>query len=262
MDYLLCDRFQLPEGRYDDQFSEQIVRLPMGTPFLPEVGAPPVNSLPALSNGYITFGSFHRASKLSRPVIARWARLLHAVPDSRMLLGGIQAGIDELLIGWFEAEGIARDRLLLRPRAPTNEYMAQHHEVDICLCPFPYTGSTTIGNALWMGVPTLATVGDTNPSYAATVFMSHLGLNTFITEDEETYVRLGVFLSQNLSALAAMRATMRDRFLKSVLGYPGVAAAGLELALRRMWQRWCEGEAPAALRIELSDLIPESAETA
>jgi predicted O-linked N-acetylglucosamine transferase (SPINDLY family) len=260
MDYILCDRFLVPGGRYDSQFTEKIVDLPLGAPFLPDPGAPPVNPLPAQTNGYLTFGSFHRASKLSRGVIAQWAKLLHAVPDARMLLGGLQAGIDDVLVDWFEAEGIPRERLLLRERSNIHDYLKQHYEVDVCLSPFPYTGATTVGHALWMGVPTLTTVGATNPSHAAATFMAHLGLGTFITEDEATYVRLGVFLSQNTGALAAMRASMRDRFVKSVLGYPGVAAAGLELALRKMWRRWCEGEAPARLRVDLSELSPESAE--
>lgn len=260
VDYILCDRFLTPLGRYDDQFVEKVVSLPLGAPFLPAPNAPPVNELPALSNGYITFGSFHRASKLSHEVIAQWARLLHAVPTSKMLLGGLQPGIDDVLFDWFEAEGIARERLIPRPRTNMVEYLRQHHEVDVCLSPFPYSGSTTIGHALWMGVPTLATVGETNPSHAAAVFMAHLGLNTFITEDEDTYIKLGVFLSQNLKALAAMRMTMRDRFLKSVLGYPDVTAAGLELALRKMWQRWCAGQAPAPLRVDLSELAPENNE--
>ncbi|RZA32807.1 MAG: tetratricopeptide repeat protein [Lysobacteraceae bacterium] len=257
MDYILCDQFLVPEGRYEDQFTEQIVRLPLGTPFMPEPGAPPVSPLPAQRNGYLTFGSFHRASKLSRHVIAQWAKLLHAIPDSRMLLGGMQAGIDDLVIGWFEQEGIARERLLLRPRAPLYDYLKQHDDVDICLCPFPYGGSTTIGHALWMGVPTLATVGATNPSHSPGPFLTHLGLNSFFTEDEETYVKLGVFLSQNLGALAAMRASMRDRFLKSLLGYPGVTAAAMELGLRQMWARWCAGKAAAPIRVRLSDLVPE-----
>lgn len=258
MDYILCDQFLVPEGRYDDQFKERIVRLPLGAPFLPDGNAPDVNPLPALANGYLTFGSFHRASKLSRDVIAQWAKLLHAVPDAKMLLGGLQEGIDDNLVGWFEQEGIARERLLLRPRAPMGEYLRQHHEVDVCLCPFPYTGSTTIGHALWMGVPTLATVGATNPSHASVCFMAHLGLSTFITEDEDTYVKLGAFLAQNTQALAAMRASMRERFVNSVLGYPGVASAGIELALRRMWQHWCSGAAPVPLRVRLGDLAPES----
>ena len=259
MDYVLSEQHHLPQGRYDDQFTENIVRLPLALPFLPEQSAPPVNDLPALRNGYLTFGSFHRASKLSREVIVHWASLLHAIPDARMLLGGLQTGTEQVLVDWFEAEGISRERLLLRQRASVYEYLGQHHDVDVCLCPFPYTGSTTIGHALWMGVPTLAAVGATNPSHASAGFMSHLGLHSFITEDEETYIKLGVFLSQNLSALAAMRASMRQRFVDSMVGYPGVAAAGLELGLRRMWQRWCAGEASAPLRVELSELAAQAA---
>jgi predicted O-linked N-acetylglucosamine transferase (SPINDLY family) len=254
MDYILCDRFLVPTGRYDGQFIEQIVNLPLGAPFLPDPAAPPVNDLPALRNGHLTFGSFHRASKLSRTVIAQWARLLRVVPDAKMLLGGLQTGIDDVLVDWFADEGIPRERLLLRQRSNMYEYLKQHYEVDVCLSPFPYTGATTVGHALWMGVPTLTTVGATNPSHAAATFMAHLGLSTFITEDDDTFVKLGVFLSQNAPALAAMRVSMRERFLKSALGYPGVAAAGLELGLRKMWQRWCAGEAPAPLRIELSEL--------
>lgn len=259
MDYIFSDPFVTPEGRYDDQFTEQIVRLPLAAPFLPDPHAPPVNELPALRNGHLTFGSFHRASKLSRGVIAQWSKLLHAVPDARMLLGGLQAGIDDVLIDWFAQEGIPRERLLLRNRASVYEYLKQHYDVDICLSPFPYSGSTTVGHALWMGVPTLATVGATNPSHAAVSFIAHLGLRDFITDNEDTYVKLGMFLSQNIPALAAMRATMRERFVNSVLGYPGVTAAGLEHGLRLMWQRWCAGDAPAALRVRLSDLAPPQA---
>ena len=259
MDYYVCDPFMLPEGRYDQQFTEQLLRLPLCVPFLPDPGAPLVNDLPALKNGFLTFGSFHRASKLSRDVIAQWSKLLHAVPDARMLLGGLQSGVDDVLVDWFAQEGIAPERLLLRERTHVHGYLKQHYDVDVCLSPFPYSGSTTIGHALWMGVPTLATVGATNPSHAAVSFISHVGLRDFVTDDEETYVRLGVFLSQNIPALAAMRATMRERFVNSVLGYPGVTAAGLELGLRQAWQRWCAGEAAAPLRVRLADLTSDSA---
>ncbi|MGH8854056.1 MAG: tetratricopeptide repeat protein [Telluria sp.] len=259
MDYIVGDPFTLPEGRYDDQFTENILRLPLAAPFLPDPGAPPVNELPALRNGHLTFGSFHRASKLSRAVIAQWSRLLHAIPNAKMLLGGLQAGVDDVLVEWFAQEGIPRERLLLRQRSHVYEYLKQHYEVDICLSPFPYSGSTTVGHALWMGVPTLATIGATNPSHAAVSFIAHLGLRDFITENEDTYVKLGVFLSQNIPALASMRATMRERFVNSVLGYPGITAAGLEHGLRLMWQRWCAGDGPAPLQVRLADLAKPQA---
>jgi protein O-GlcNAc transferase len=260
VDYYVSDQFHLPEGRYDDQFTEQIVRMPLGAPFSPEPNAPPVNPLPALSNGYLTFGSFHRASKLSREVIAHWSLLLRAMPESRMLLGGLRDGDDTTLLDWFEAEGIARARLLLRPRTTVHGYLAQHHEVDICLSPFPYTGSTTICHALWMGVPTLTTVGPTNPSHSSVTYLAHLGLGSFLAEDDASFVQLGKFLSENLPTLAALRASMRDRFNASVVGYPGVAAVGFEHAVRLMWQRWCAGLPPAPLKIRMADLVEAEAE--
>ncbi|WP_313170330.1 tetratricopeptide repeat protein [Massilia oculi] len=254
MDYYISDQFHLPEGRYDDQFTEQIVRLPLSAPFLPPNAAPDVNPLPALTKGYITFGSFHRASKISRPTVALWASLLRGVPDSKLLLGGQSGGSETGLLAWFAEEGIARERILVRPRVPTYEYMAQHHEVDVCLSPFPYSGSTTICYALWMGIPTLVTVGPTNPSHSAVCYLAHLGLSSFLANDDTSFVALGNFLRENSGTLSALRGSMRERFTNSVVGYPGVAAAGIEAALRRMWLRWCDGEAPSPLRVRLSDL--------
>lgn len=253
MDYYLADQFLLPE-RYDNQFTEKVVRLPLGAPFSPSPHAPPVNQLPALTNGYLTFGSFHRANKLSREVIAHWAQLLRALPDSKMLLGGLKEGANDELLDWFDKEGIDRDRLILRWRAPMAEYLAQHHEVDICLSPFPYTGTTTVGHAIWMGVPTLATVGPTNPSHAVACYMAHLGLHMFIAQDDATFVKLGTLLAENHSMLATLRASMRERFTGSLVGYPGIASAAVEHAFRMMWQRWCADLPPAPLRIRLSDL--------
>lgn len=253
MDYYLCDQFYLPEGRYDDQFSEKIVRMPLIAPFLPHAAAPEVSPLPALKNGYITFGSFHRSNKISRDVIALWSQLLRAVPDSKMLLGGL-SGKEQNMLRWFDEEGIARERLILRERTTMGKYLAQHAEVDVCFSPFPYTGATTVCHALWMGVPTLTTIGPTNPSHAALGYLAHLGLSSFLADDDAAFVQLGAFLSQNLPTLAALRASMRERFINSVVGYPGVVAAGLELALRKMWVQWCEGKAPEHLRVRLSEL--------
>ena len=254
MDYYLADQFYLPEGHYDAQFSEKIVRMPLIAPFLPHAASPPVSPLPALSNGHITFGSFHRANKVSQEVVALWSKLLRAVPDSKMLIGGVYNNNEAAMLGWFEQQGIARERLILRERTTMAKYLAQHADVDICFSPFPYTGATTVCHALWMGVPTLTTIGPTNPSHAALAYLAHLGLSSFLADDDATFVNLGVFLSQNLPTLAAMRAGMRERFTSSVVGYPGVVAAGLELALRKMWVQWCEGKPPEAIRVHLAEL--------
>lgn len=255
MDYYVTDGFHLPEGRYDDQFTEKIARIPLGAPFMPEPDAPEVSPLPALANGYLTFGTFNRANKLSPEVIALWAKLLHAIPDAKLVLGGLHAGADKVVTGWFIDEGIDPARLLVQPRGTVREYLAAHDRIDICLSAFPYTGTTTVSHALWMGVPTLTNTGPTNPSHAAVCSMAHLGLSSFVADDDEHFVRLGVFLSQNIEELAGLRASMRERFTNSVVGHPIVAATGLERALRLMWERWCAGLPPEAFRVRLSDLM-------
>lgn len=260
MDYYVTDGFHLPEGRYDDQFTEKIARIPLGAPFMPEPDAPDVSPLPALTNGYVTFGTFNRANKLSPEVIALWAKLLHAIPDAKLVLGGLHAGADQVVTGWFINEGIDPARLIVQPRGTVGEYLAAHDRVDICLSAFPYTGTTTVCHALWMGVPTLTSTGPTNPSHAAVCSMAHLGLSSFVADDDEHFVRLGVFLSQNLDELAGLRASMRERFTNSVVGHPIIAATGLERALRLMWERWCAGLPPEAFRVRLSDLMPSEPE--
>ena len=115
------------------------MRLPANAPFMPAQAAPPVNALPALSNGYLTFGSFNRPSKISRSAIALWAQLLRALPDSRMLLGAMpKDGNYTTLIEWFAQEGIARERLDFHVRSDMERYLGLHHQVDICLDTFPY----------------------------------------------------------------------------------------------------------------------------
>lgn len=260
IDYYVSDGFHLPEGRYDDQFTEKIVRIPLAAPFMPEPRAPAISPLPALRNGYLTFGTFNRANKLSRDVIALWAKLLHAIPDAKLLLGGLHAGADKVVLGWFRDQGIDDARLQLQPRGTVTEYLAAHEHVDICLGAFPYTGATTVCHALWMGVPTLTNTGPTNPSHAAVCHLAHLGLTSFVADDDDNFVNLGVFLSQNIEELAGLRATMRERFTGSVVGHPVVAAAGLERALRLMWERWCAGLPPEALRVRLGDLMTSEPE--
>ena len=255
VDYYLSDHFRLPLGKYDRQFIEKIVRMPVSAPFLPYETAPSVNLLPAISNGYVTFGSFNRVSKLSHAVIALWSQLLHALPDSKMVLGGMSQDEQyDTLIEWFAQEGIARERLSFHPRTSMDAYLRLHHQVDICLNPFPYTGATTLCHALWMGVPTLTLTGKTIPSHGGASYLSHVGLEKFVAQDAADFVRKGLFWTGNLPALANLRADLRQRFKRSAVGQPAVAAAGLEQALRIMWRRWCAGLPVASFEVDLNKI--------
>jgi protein O-GlcNAc transferase len=250
MDYYLADPFFLPPRQYDNQFIEKLVYLPANAPFLPSTSAPMVNALPALVNGYLTFGSFNRLSKLGRSVIALWSQLLRALPDSRMLLAGLpEEGKYGTLIDWFAQEGITRERVDFHVRSDMQRYLSLHHQVDVCLDTYPYTGGTTTLHALWMGVPTLTLAGHTAAGRQGAAILGHASLEEFVAHDAADFVRKGLSLAGDLAALSAIRARLRERFAQSAMGQPVLIAAGLERALRVMWQRWCAGLPPAVIDV-------------
>ena len=244
MDYYLADRFFLPHETLRAQFTEKIVCLPALAPFMPSQEAPPVNALPALSNGYVTFGSFNRLSKLSRSVIAAWSHLLRALPESRLVIGAMPHDGYSALIGWLAQEGIVRERLSIYPRCDTGAYLALHHQVDICLDSFPYSGGTTTNHALWMGVPTLTMPGRTPSSRVAATYLNHVGLDGFVADDVDDFVKKGLDWANNVDALARIRTGLRKRFEQSAMGQPALIADGLQRALHIIWQRWCTGLPP------------------
>ncbi|ALE56269.1 tetratricopeptide repeat protein [Paraburkholderia sp. RL17-368-BIF-A] len=251
-DYYLSDRFITPPAQFEDQFVEKLALLPAIAPFMPPPNCPPVNALPALHKGYVTYGSFNRLNKLSQEVIALWSVILRAEPSSRMVIGAISSKLDEpTYLEWFAAEGITADRLTFCPRGSLPLYMQQHHQVDLCLDTFPYTGSTTTLNALWMGVPTITMPGISMPSRGGACWLEHVGLEQFIVRDKEEFVRKSLELTRDLDALNELRIGMRERCLNSVPFQPEKVAAGLSIALRTMWKRWCADQTPTAFEATL-----------
>lgn len=242
IDYYLTDRYFSPPGLLDDQFSEKLLRLPASAPYVPSPSAPAIEPAPSLKNGYITFGSFNRANKVSRSVIARWSALLRAVPTAHMLLAGMPSDrVTDMLRGWFDEESISAERLSFHPITNIHDYLALHRHVDVCLDTWPYAGGTTTLNALWMGVPTLTMIGRTLPSRVGATILSHQELGQFIAQDEADFLQKGINIAADPGALGSLRMGMRKRISNSALGQPALIAAGLEGALRTMWQRWCAG---------------------
>jgi predicted O-linked N-acetylglucosamine transferase (SPINDLY family) len=249
MDYYLCDRFWLPPGELDWQLTEKPVFLPNAVVFEPSAEAPPINTLPALANNHVTFGSFNRTNKLNPSVIALWSMLLRSIPSARMVLGAVPPDEQTALAQHFSQEGIAPRRLVFHPRAALPDYLALHHQVDICLDTYPYGGGATTAHAAWMGVPTLCLAGDTPPSRFSATEMHHLGLDAFIATSIEDFVAKGRYWAEHLSTLASIRSELRTRFAASPLGQATPFASSFESALRSMWQRWCDHLPPATLTI-------------
>lgn len=247
MDYILADSWALPEGE-ESQFTETPWRLPesyicFSPPDLPvEVGA-----LPALGKDSVTFGCFNNLNKIGEEVVACWARVLQAVPDSSLYLKSRSLGspeVRERLAASFASFGIGTERLLLAGQFNSHEeHFRAYHQVDIALDPFPYPGITTTVEALWMGVPVLSLKGQRFISHQGETILHNAGLTQWIANDVDEYVAKAAAFANDLPALAALRAGLRPQLLASPLCDAPRFARNFEAALRGMWHRWCQGKA-------------------
>lgn len=250
IDYLICDRYNAPHGLYEHLYVEQFARLPSATTFAHPADAPAPNALPAQQRGYLTFGSFNRPSKLGEGVIATWCRVLHALPDARLLLAPVDdAAQAAQCVERFARHGIAAHRLSFHPRLPLRDYLALHHEVDMLLDTWPYTGGTTTYHALWMGVPVLTLRGPSRVQCQSAAALARLGLADWIADTPDDWVALALHKAGALDELASLRASLRPRWAQTPLCQPATVARGLEHALRHMWQRWCTGLPPVAFEV-------------
>lgn len=246
MDYIIADRLVIPPE--DEQYYvERVERLPDSYLCFSEPHYPiEVSTLPALSAGRITFGGFHMAAKLRPAVIACWAKILRALPDTQLFLRYKGFQDDELCNRYrdlFAEHGVEPERVRFFGSAPRRELLTAYREVDIALDPFPYTGGTTTAEALWMGVPVITLCGKGFVSRVASTILSVAGLDEFVADTEEDYVRKAVELASDLDRLSALRADLRRRILKSPLFDGPAFAAALEALYRRIWQRWCRPRA-------------------
>ncbi len=243
IDYILMDETAVLPGE-EQYFSEQVVRLPE-TRFCyePLRVAPDVSPLPAMKNGYITFGSFNNLAKVTPAVIRLWASILNSVPNSRIILKSLALGNDnvkERIGKQFSTEGISQDRLDLRGVSPHVEMLAEYGDMDIALDPFPFNGGLTSCEALWMGVPVLTMLGTRPIARQSAGFLRTIGLEGFIASNEQECCDLAARWSNHLGELAEIRGGLRNRMTSSLLCDGKRFTANLEAAYREMWKRWCE----------------------
>jgi protein O-GlcNAc transferase len=243
VDYLIADGWTLPETE-EGNFTETIWRMPESyLCFTPPDADIAVSPLPALANGYVTFGCFNNLTKVNDAVIALWARVLLAVPGSRLLLKARQLAEESIrrsVAERFGVHGVSADRLILAQVVHRRDYLAPYQQVDIALDPFPYPGITTSVEGLWMGVPLLTLAGDTFLSRQGIGLLMNSGLPEWIASDADDYVNKAIAHAGNLQALAALRKELRQRVLASPIFDASRFARHFEAALRGMWQQWCD----------------------
>ena len=239
VDYLLGDPQVLPAG-CDDQYTERLWRMPDSyLCFTPPGEDVPVGPLPMLKRRHVTFGCFNHLMKMNDAVVAVWARILHAVPGSRLFLKAKQLDAveaREATLARFAVAGIDPCRLILEGRSPRSEYFAAYRNVDIALSPFPYPGGTTSVEGLWMGVPVLCRRGDRFLSNICASMLHSAGLAEWIAEDNDDYVAKAIAFASDPVRLALLRDRLRNALLASPLCDAARFARNLEAALEGMWR--------------------------
>jgi predicted O-linked N-acetylglucosamine transferase (SPINDLY family) len=254
MDYRLSDRHCDPLGLHDRFYSEQTIHLPdsfgcydpLCRPDLSGVEPPPVNSLPAWENGYVTFGSLNHFGKINAPLLKLWANVLQTVERSRLLLLAREGSHRQGVWEFFEREGIARERVTFVASRPRERYLELYHRMDLGLDTVPYNGQTTSLDSFWMGVPVVTLVGRTAVGRAGLSLLQTLGLPELIAQTPEQYVTLAARLAGDLPRLAELRGTLRQRLERSPLMDAPRFAAHVEQAYRQMWRRCCQAQSPGA----------------
>ena len=241
MDYFVTDPTSSPAGQ-DAGFVEKLVRLPATRfCFEPPEYMPEVNALPAARHGCVTFACLNNIAKLNTGVLDLWARILKAVPDSRLLLQASALG-DPLFQRHFRAaaerHGIPSERIEFRRFVPVEQAALTYHEVDVALDPFPFCGGMTSLDALWMGVPVVTLPQAMIAGRQTASMLVNLAMPELIARDEADYVAIAVDLARDRNRLAAIRSGLRERFRNSPLVAYERFTRDLEDAYRAMWHAW------------------------
>ena len=245
MDYRFTDAIADPPGDAEPFATEQLVRFaPVAWSYRPPVAAPMPRErrLP----GPVTFGSFNDLAKITERVLALWARVLAEVPASRLLIKGEGLGESAIRDGWltrFRRAGLPVERLELVGRLPDPAaHLALYRNVDVALDTFPYQGTTTTCEALWMGVPVVALAGDRHAARVGVSLLHAVGHPEWVASDENEYVRTAAQLAADPVDPASVRTAMQ----RSPLLDHAAQAARFGAALRACWVNGCERSASAS----------------
>jgi len=239
IDYRITDPFVDPPDAALSVHSEICLRLPETLWCYSSLNTElQVGPLPAISAGYVTFGSQNSYRKLHPGVLALWARVLRKVDGSRIFLYADEHAHERLRQA-FAGEGVQPERIQFGDRVSRAEYLQRYQNIDIGLDTFPFNGATTTLDAVWMGVPVVTLRGPSSLQRAGSCIAQNLGLPELIADTEDAFVENAVALARDFDRLSILRAGLRSRLATSPLGNAPHFVAHLEAAFRDVWRRYC-----------------------
>ncbi len=245
MDYRFVDAYTDPVGEAEPFHTEQLVRFaPTAWSYRAPAAAPEPTARPSAGGAPVTFGCFNNFAKVTDQALAAWSRLLTAVPGSRLKLkatGLGEAAVDAQVRGRLAQAGLDPTRVdLLERTADVAGHLALYHGIDVALDTFPYHGTTTTCEALWMGVPVVTMAGDRHASRVGGSLLRAVGYSEWIARDWDDYVGLAAGLAGDRAKLAEQSRGLRDALRASPLMDHAAQGARFSAAVRNCWIKWCE----------------------
>jgi predicted O-linked N-acetylglucosamine transferase (SPINDLY family) len=248
IDYLFSDPVAIPTG-VRHLFAERIYDLPC----LLIVDPPPseLRSIesPLLSKGHMTYGVFNRIDKISDDAVRVWARILQSDAAARLLIK--HQALDDpsirlMLTQRFVRHGVSADRIDLIGSTSRAEHLAAYRGVDIGLDPVPQSGGVSTWEALHMGVPVVAKLGNGVSSRLSGAILSAIGMTEWVAADDDEYVAIVLEHASMPDRLRTTRRELVERIATSSGCSPAGYTRAVEDAYRSMWQDYCERTRPGA----------------
>jgi len=240
IDYRITDGYANPPGQ-EELYSEKLLRLPHSLwCYHPPERMPPVSPLPALTNNFLTFGSFNNFNKIDDKCIKLWATIMREIPDSRLVFVTIPAGISgSRLAEKFVASGVSGTRLSFHGNLPGAEFRQLLQKIDITLDPVTVNGATSTCESLWMGVPVISLVGMRFLERAGLSILNAAGMPEFAVNSAEECVAFIKRIANDLPGLSKLRCAMREKISRSPLMNEALFTRNLESLYRSIWTDWC-----------------------
>src|SRR6266550_2156900 len=251
VDYLIADPVIIPE-EHQAFYTEQIAylpdtyqcndrerRVPERVPTRFQAGLPP---------GFV-FCCFNNNHKIAPEIFEIWMRLLRGVEGSVLWLLQDNAAVAGNLKREARARGIAPERLIFASRTDPAGHLARQSLADLFLDTLPYNAHTTASDALWAGLPLLTVLGSTFAGRVAASLLHAAGLPELVTSSLAEYESLALRFARDPSALALVKAKLRNNRDTCPLFDTERMTRNLEAAYTTMWERYQRGLRPATFAV-------------
>lgn len=244
IDYFIADKYTDPVGMNEKYFTEKLLRLQHSHfCYMWHDNPSVINPAPCTKNGYITFVSFNNFTKVTDETLRVWAKIVNAVPKSKLYLKG-KAFRDEYgtshALARIKAAGLSLDRLIYEP--DSQEYLHKYAETDIALDTFPYPGGGTTCDALYMGVPVVTYVSterhNTRFGYS---LLKNVGLEELCAFTEEDYIKIAVDLANDWDRVREYHLTIRRKMEVSPIMNDAIYMGEMEQAYEKIYNSWISG---------------------